>query len=396
MKTDNWIFPQSPHVCGLHSWLDYGIICYKFLFNHESNQKDRALGRWCRSAFSLGSKQKERGYRRVKLEDRLLSSETHLTVLEQDTKRIVSEQLERLAANTEKGSLEEEGDLGRTLKSEAESLKRAGQLHQKLHRSCVELADEIDTQLRESYHYDEKMMRSRLIKPAPTNAQIDFEEKKSKHFAQGITFYKLFWIFFIGCFAGVVVEVLWCVITRGHYESRAGLIYGPFNPVYGLGAWALSAALYRYRNRNPIFSFIGGFIIGSVIEYLCSWVQETVFGSTSWDYSNMPFNLNGRICLLYSLFWGVLGVLWIKEFYPRAAKWILKIPNKIGKPLTWVLLVFMVFNCFMSAATVLRWIDRRAGDPADNAFEEWMDVHYPDMRMQKIFSNLEFVENTTE
>ena len=137
-------------------------------------------------------------------------------------------------------------------------------------------------------------------------------------------------------------------------------------------------------------------MIGSVIEYLCSWVQETVFGSTSWDYSAMPFNLNGRICLLYSLFWGVLGILWIKEFYPRAAKWILKIPNKIGKPLTWVLLVFMIFNCFMTAATVLRWTERRAGEPADSAFELWMDDHYPDTRMQKIFANLEFVEDAAE
>ena len=331
----------------------------------------------------------------MKLEERLSAMETHLTVLERDSKRIVSEQLERLASDTQEGVFEESG-LGATLKSEAESLKRAGELHQKLHRSCAELADEIETQLRESRLYDKRSSRAHLIQPAPTNAQIDFEAKKTRHFAQGITFYKLFWIFFIGCFAGVVVEVLWCFITRGHYESRVGLIYGPLNPVYGLGAWALSAALYRYRNRNPIFSFIGGFFIGSIIEYLCSWFQETVFGSTSWDYSAMPFNLNGRICLVYSLFWGVLGILWIKEFYPRAAKWILKIPNKIGKPLTWVLLVFMIFNCFMTAATVLRWTERRAGEPADSAFEVWMDNHYPDARMQKIFANLEFVEDAAE
>ncbi len=331
----------------------------------------------------------------MKLEERFSSMETHMTVLEKDTRRIVSQQLEQLAANTEEGVFEE-GGLGSTLKSEAESLKRAGELHQKLHRSCAELADEIETQLRESRQRGRRMRRPRLIKPAPTNAQIDLAEKKSRHFAQGITFYKLFWIFFMGCFAGVVVEVAWCFITRGHYESRVGLIYGPFNLVYGLGAWALSAALYRYRNRNPFFSFLGGFVIGSVIEYLCSWFQETVLGSTSWDYSNMPFNLNGRICLVYSLFWGVLGVLWIKEIYPRAAKWILKIPNKIGKPLTWVLLIFMVFNSFMTAATVLRWIDRREGDPPHSAFEEWMDRHYPDARMQKIFANLEFVEETPQ
>lgn len=329
----------------------------------------------------------------MKLEERLAAAQIQLTELERDSRQIVSQQLEQLAADPQESALSE-NDLGAALKSEAESLKQAAELHQKLHRSYAELTDEIETQLRESRHYDKRSSRAHLIQPAPTNAQIDLQEKETRHFAQGITFYKLFWIFFIGCFAGVVVEVLWCLITRGHYESRAGLIYGPFNPVYGLGAWALSAALYRYRNRNPMFSFIGGFLIGSVIEYLCSWVQETVFGSTSWDYSAMPFNLNGRICLVYSLFWGVLGILWIKEFYPRAAKWILKIPNKIGKPLTWVLLVFMIFNCFMTAATVLRWSERRTGEPAGSAFEMWMDDHYPDTRMQEIFANLEFVDNT--
>ena len=199
-------------------------------------------------------------------------------------------------------------------------------------------------------------------------------------------------MFFIGSFLGVVVEVLWCILTRGHYESRVGLIYGPFNLVYGVGTWALSAALYRFRNRSPILSFVGGFVVGSVIEYFCSWFQETVFGSTSWDYSHMPFNINGRICLVYSLFWGVLGVLWIKDFYPRMAEWILKIPNKVGKPLTWVLLVFMIFNSVMTAATVLRWMERREGHAAESGWEEWLDNRYPDERMQKIFPNMKFLD----
>ena len=327
----------------------------------------------------------------MNLEQKLASTETHLTVLEQDARRLVSRQLEQLVDDT-LHSEAQQAQLEEKLKSEAQSLKRAGEVHQKLHRSCAELADEIETQLREARSHERRMNHARLIKPAPTNAQIDLAEKKKRHFAQGITFYKLFWIFFIGSFAGVVVEVLWCLITRGHYESRVGLIYGPFNLVYGLGTWALSAALYKYRNRNPFFSFLGGFVVGSVIEYLCSFVQEMVFDSTSWDYSNMPFNLNGRICLVYSLFWGILGVLWIKELYPRMAKWILKIPNWIGKPLTWVLLVFMLFNSVMTSATVLRWMQRRNDVPADNAFEEWMDETYPDRRMEKIFPNLEFVD----
>ena len=257
-----------------------------------------------------------------------------------------------------------------------------------------ELIDEVETRLKETEQYDRrKKKKVRILPPAPTNAQIDYREKQEAHFAQGMTFYKLFWVFFIGCFAGVVLETIYCLIQRGHYESRVGLIYGPFNLVYGIGALCLSGALYQFRNRGRVFSFVGGFVVGSVVEYACSWFQEVCFGSTSWDYSNMPYNLNGRICLLYSIFWGILGIFWIKDIYPRMAKWILKIPNKVGKPLTWVLLVFMVFNSVMTLFTSLRWTARREGIEPRNAFEAYLDEHYPDERMQKIFANAEFTED---
>lgn len=108
-----------------------------------------------------------------------------------------------------------------------------------------ELIDEVETRLKETEQYDKKKKKKlRILPPAPTNAQIDYREKQEAHFAQGITFYKLFWVFFIGCFAGVVLETLYCLIQRGHYESRVGLIYGPFNLVYGIGALCLTGALY--------------------------------------------------------------------------------------------------------------------------------------------------------
>ena len=252
--------------------------------------------------------------------------------------------------------------------------------------------DEMETRLHE---LDKRAKRKfHLVPPAPTNAQIDYAERKTRHFAQGKSFYKLFWVFFIGCFLGVVVERVWCFVRYGLYEPRVGLIYGPFNLVYGIGAWALTLALYPFRNRGKIFSFIGGALVGSAVEYACSWFQEMVFGSVSWDYSSQPFNLNGRICLLYSIYWGVLGVLWIKELYPRMAKLILKIPNKVGKPLTFVLLAFMVFNTVMTGLTTLRWMERCHGIPADNAVEVYFDEHYPNERMESILSNLVFLEQT--
>ena len=250
--------------------------------------------------------------------------------------------------------------------------------------------DEAQTRLREIMRVSKARMR--VVHPAPTNAQIDAQERRMRHFAQGRSFYKLFWVFFIGCFAGVIVERLWALIRYGVLEPRVGLIYGPFNLVYGIGAWALTTALYPLRNRSRLFSFLGGMLIGSAVEYGCSLFQEVMFGSVSWDYSNRPFNLHGRICLLYSVYWGVLGVVWIKDLYPRLARMILKIPNRVGKPLTLMLCAFMVFNTLMTGACVLRWTQRRAGKPAQNRLEVYLDARYGDEKMERVFSNLEFME----
>jgi len=252
--------------------------------------------------------------------------------------------------------------------------------------------DEAETRLKEIERVNRSKESRNPIKPAPTNAQLDFAERKLRHFAQGKSFYKLFWVFFIGCFAGVIIERIWALIRYGIWEPRVGLVYGPFNLVYGIGAWALTTTLYRFRNRSWIFSFLGGMLIGSVVEYGCSFFQEMLFGSVSWDYSNRPFNLHGRICLLYSVYWGMLGVIWIKDLYPRMARLILKIPNRVGKPLTWMLTVFMILNTLLTGCCMFRWMERRNGQSAENWMEEHLDQYYPNERMEKIFSNLQFTD----
>ncbi len=114
------------------------------------------------------------------------------------------------------------------------------------------------------------------------------------------------------------------------------------------------------------------------------------FHSHSWDYSDMPFNINGRICLLYSCFWGILGVWWIKDLYPRIAKWILKLPNKAGKAATWCVTVFLVVDCAVSLISVLRWSERVRNIPPANSFWELVDERFPDERMERIYANMEF------
>lgn len=321
---------------------------------------------------------------------RYTQTSNDLKDLEEITNATLRSQYDALAKGTDEG-ISNMPKLKNAMLEEADILDNASETFARLSKKTHDQSDEIRTRIKEAEKHERKSKKRFRITPVkPTNAEIDYEEKITHHFAAGVTFNKLFWVFFIGCFGGVVIETLWCLITRGHYESRVGLIYGPFNLVYGLGALVLTYSLYKYRNRSGIYSFIGGFISGSIVEYLCSFFQELAFGSTSWDYSSMPYNLNGRICLEYSIFWGILGVLWIKTIYPIMARWILKIPNKIGKTLTTALLVFMILNSFMSGSTVYRWYQRTQGKEASNIFETYIDNHYPNSRMEKIYANLEF------
>lgn len=293
---------------------------------------------------------------------------------------------ERLA-NQSDMTKEEQEALADEVNSEVELLEKTSAKLKKVQRWSSDQADELKTRLKEGKASESK---KRLLRRAPANSVIDYEENKTKNFASGINFYKIALICISGSFAGVVVELLWCLIRNRYIESRAGLVYGPFNLLYGVGAVALTLILYRYRNRSAAFSFIGGIVIGSVVEYVLSWGQEALFGSTSWDYSNIPFNINGRICLLYSVFWGFLGVIWIKSIYPRVAKIILKIPNKAGKIITVALTVFMIFNAGMSLFSVWRWSERVHNVPATTASDRFFDERFPDSRMEKIFANMEF------
>lgn len=293
---------------------------------------------------------------------------------------------ERLA-NQNDMTKEEQEALEAEVNGEVELLEKTSAKLKKVQRWSSDQADELKTRLNEGKKSESKR---RFLRRAPANSVIDYEENKTRNFAAGINFYKIALICISGSFAGVVVELLWCLLRNGYIESRAGLVYGPFNLLYGVGAVALTLILYRYRNRSSAFSFFGGIIIGSAVEYLLSWGQETLFGSTSWDYSDVPFNINGRICLLYSVFWGILGVLWIKSIYPRVAKIILKIPNRAGKIITWALTVFMIFNAVMSLFSVWRWSERVHNVPATTAADRFFDERFPDSRMERIFANMEF------
>ena len=211
------------------------------------------------------------------------------------------------------------------------------------------------------------------------------EESETKVFAYGCSFYKIVLLFFIGAFLGDITETIFCRITEGVWMSRSSVVWGDFSIVWGLAIAAVTALLYRYRNRSEQFLFWMGTFLGGAYEYICSVFTEAVFGTVFWDYSDIPFNLAGRINLLYCFFWGFAAVAWFKILYPRVSRLIEKIPVKPGKIITWLLLIFMLADGVVSSAALARYNTRSNGIEASNSFESWVDEHFDDARMAKIY-----------
>ena len=212
-------------------------------------------------------------------------------------------------------------------------------------------------------------------------------------FARGCCFYKLVWLFFIGAFLGDIIETIFCRITVGVWMSRSSVVYGPFSIVWGLGAVLLTAVLYKYRNRSDSYIFLVGTVVGGAYEYICSVFTELVFGTVFWDYSHLPFNLGGRINLLYCFFWGIASVVWLKLIYPRLSGWIEKIPVRWGKSISWILIVFMAVNILISCLAMGRYVQRQTQpDAPATALAQILDERFPDSRMKRIYPNAILVD----
>ena len=208
-----------------------------------------------------------------------------------------------------------------------------------------------------------------------------------------LSFNNYVFLFIVSSLLGFAVETLWCLIKHGHIESRKSLVLGHMSIAYGMGAVLLTLILIRFQNASWPKIFLISFITGTVTEYICSLGQEIIFGSVAWDYSHLPLNINGRVCLIYSLFWGVLGVAWTKLIIPLMGSVFTKVHIPYENIFVGIFLVYFVFNCTLSAGAALRMNARDAGKAPSNSVEEFFDTHYPDEKMHKIYANSRNIED---
>ncbi len=202
---------------------------------------------------------------------------------------------------------------------------------------------------------------------------------------------KIFWIFLIGSIIGYGLEMIVGLVQNGHFVSRQGLLFGPFIQVYGVGLVAYYLVISNIKKKSYIKIFFITMLLGGIVEYLFSYLQETWFGTISWDYSNLLFNIHGRTSLLHCLYWGIGGVLFVRFILPLIRNLNEWCKNTNFRYITAFLVLFITFDIVMSGMAGSRQLERKNNIAANGYIDNFFDEYYPDEKLEQIYSNAKTV-----
>lgn len=122
-------------------------------------------------------------------------------------------------------------------------------------------------------------------------------------------------LFFFYSAAGWLLESIYCSIGEKKIINR-GFLTGPLCPIYGTAAIVMTVLIYNPFRDKPLLVFLLGIILCDIVEYITSYLMEKLFAARWWDYTYELLNLNGRICLKHSLYWGVISVVFVRVIHP--------------------------------------------------------------------------------
>lgn len=183
---------------------------------------------------------------------------------------------------------------------------------------------------------------------------------------------RLIWVFAVFSVFGafyeqiiVLVQNIWG-LGLWQWESRAGMVWGPLAPIYGAGA-VLMVLILTWKELRPWQIFVGSAVIGGVFEFLVGFVQEHVFHTISWDYSEQFMNFGGHTSLQVMVIWGILGVILVNILYPALVRGLEKIRPEVRRGLTIILAVFLVVNALCTVVAVPRYFERKGGVSAEQS-----------------------------
>ena len=205
-----------------------------------------------------------------------------------------------------------------------------------------------------------------------------------------LNFFNLFWIFVVCSVLGLIIETIYhvLVVEPGVYQDRAGLLFGPFSPIYGVGAMLMTMALNRFHKAPLIVVFLVSAVIGGAFEFAVSWFMQFAFGIVAWDYTGTFLSIDGRTNGMFMAMWGVLGMFWVKLCLPWMLKLVNRIPWNWRYSLTAICAAIMIVDCAMTLMSLDRWYQREAGIQPDNAISQFIDDHFDNDYMAERFQSM--------
>ena len=215
-----------------------------------------------------------------------------------------------------------------------------------------------------------------------------------------LNFFNLFWVFVVCCFLGLIIETVYhfAVVVPGEIQDRAGLLFGPFSPIYGFGAVLMTVALNRFYKANPVIIFVVSSVIGGLFEAATAWFMQVGFGAVAWDYSGSTiFGLfpdpvamifGGRTSMLFMCMWGVLGLVWIKLCLPWLLRLINLIPWKLRYSFTMLCAALMLVNGIMTLGALDCWFERLSDIPQTTPIEHFYAEHFDNAYMSHRFESM--------
>ncbi|RNL21741.1 hypothetical protein DMP07_00390 [Slackia faecicanis] len=203
-----------------------------------------------------------------------------------------------------------------------------------------------------------------------------------------LDFFNLFWIFMVCCVLGLLIETVYHFVMFGGYQDRAGVLYGPFSPIYGFGAVLMTIALNRFHDKPLPLIFLVSAVIGGAFEYLTSWFMQFAFGIVAWDYTGSFMSIDGRTNFVFMCMWGALGCVWIKLLLPHLLKFVNIIPWNWRYAVTSICAALMIVNGALTLFALDSWYQREAGQEPHNAIEQFCARHYDDEFMKERFQTM--------